>query len=90
MNAKVLPDPVSAIPIMSLPDMAMGQPWLYMAVGFTKFSCKVKVSVMYLGNLTSSNVEAGRGILSPFTVIWFSSLNLATSNSVLAFTDGCS
>ena len=46
MKERVLPEPVSAIPIILRPDMAMGHPCAWIAVGFSKFSVR-RVSLTY-------------------------------------------
>lgn len=90
IKARVLPEPVSATPTRSRPERATGHPWLYITDGSLKFSVLYSYSVIYLGNLASSNVVTGLGILSPLTMIFFSYLCFLMSSSLLAVTSGCS
>ena len=40
-KARVLPDPVLAIPIISRPDMITGMAWAWIGVGFSKLAFKI-------------------------------------------------
>lgn len=46
LTASVFPEPVCAIPTMSLPLRATGKPWAWIAVGSLKFCC-ISTSIAY-------------------------------------------
>lgn len=105
-KARVLPDPVALMPIMSLPRRAMGQPWLWMGEGFTN-PCLSTSRRMYSvvrelthqsktqeieapGIEASSKVYTGLGIPEPMMVMSCSFRHCTASASDRAATAGCS
>lgn len=54
LTANVFPDPVWAIPTMSLPLRATGKPWAWIAVGSLKFCC-TNTSITYSARKTTKN-----------------------------------
>lgn len=55
LTANVFPDPVWAIPTMSLPLRATGKPWDWIAVGSLKFCC-INTSITYSARKTKQRV----------------------------------
>uniref|UniRef100_A0A7C9DWJ6 Uncharacterized protein n=1 Tax=Opuntia streptacantha TaxID=393608 RepID=A0A7C9DWJ6_OPUST len=67
-KTKVFPEPVNAIPIMSLPDKMTGSPCTWIGVGWTMpFSFNSRR--MGSGNLMSLKFLIGGGASSPSTII---------------------
>mmetsp|Transcript_3020 Transcript_3020/g.6843 ORF Transcript_3020/g.6843 Transcript_3020/m.6843 type:complete len:288 (-) Transcript_3020:272-1135(-) len=65
-NVSVFPEPVKAMPIMSLPASTAGKPWIWMGVGFLMpFSCRVRR--IGSGKRMSLNDLIGGGMSSPST-----------------------
>jgi hypothetical protein len=56
LTARVFPDPVCAIPIISLPLRAIGQPWAWMAVGAEK-PCFLKLQHAQVKNTLTVTTE---------------------------------
>ncbi|KAH3661827.1 hypothetical protein OGAPHI_006005 [Ogataea philodendri] len=72
-NAAVLPDPVWAIPMMSLPWRLCGSDWAWIGVGSEKFSCSIasrmsRCNPSSLNDLTGSCVSSSFSELDSFSV----------------------
>lgn len=88
-NAKVFPDPVADMPIISLPNKAMGQPWDWIGDGAVNPCFKTSFKT-YSGIDASSKVKTGLGIPLPRTVMSTDSRHLFAELSSLLATAGCS
>lgn len=55
LTDKVFPEPVWAMPTMSLPLRARGKPWAWMAVGSLKFCC-IRTSITYSRRTGRTNI----------------------------------
>ena len=56
LTTRVFPDPVCAIPIISFPLRAIGQPWTWMAVGDEK-PCFLKLQHAQVKNILTKATE---------------------------------
>jgi len=56
LTARVFPDPVCAIPVISLPLRATGQPWAWMAVGAEE-PCFLKLQLAEVKNMLTKATE---------------------------------
>ena len=87
----VLPEPVSASPIASIPFIATGQPCRWMAVGVLKPTLS-SASRMYCGKEACTKEPTGFGqrAASPWIVMHSCARSACTCSGVSAATSGCS
>lgn len=57
LTARVFPDPVWAMPTMSLPLRASGKPWAWMGVGSLKLCC-IRTSITYSTERNNTFLQA--------------------------------
>mmetsp|Transcript_122320 Transcript_122320/g.351426 ORF Transcript_122320/g.351426 Transcript_122320/m.351426 type:complete len:284 (-) Transcript_122320:111-962(-) len=90
--ARVLPEPVSAIPMRSRPCRAAGKTWTWIGVGALKCLVLMMVCSIQSGKAASLKVVMGFGIVSkPLNTSMSRSLLIcSTSSAERALTTGCS
>mmetsp|Transcript_17986 Transcript_17986/g.59058 ORF Transcript_17986/g.59058 Transcript_17986/m.59058 type:complete len:316 (-) Transcript_17986:871-1818(-) len=82
-KTRVFPEPVKAIPIISLPLRATGRPWTWMGVG-RSMPLALSRSRVGFGNLMSLKSLIGGGTSSPSTMMCHFFLSLSLSSSVVS------